>query len=79
MPQSEKSYLYCPAQVYGELSNSQESIQSRSGVLFFLSVNQMMLSIMSIIMTFPLERAAFIRENRAGMCPPPPLPPEKHG
>ena len=60
-------HLYCPVQVYGELSNSQESIQSRSGVLFFLSVNQMMLSIMSIIMTFPLERAAFVRENRAGM------------
>ena len=27
-------------------------------MLFFLSVNQMMLSIMSIVMSFPLERGA---------------------
>ena len=54
--------------VYGEMDSSQESIQSRQGVLFFLTVNQMMLSTMNIVMTFPEERAAFVRENRAGMC-----------
>jgi hypothetical protein len=32
--------------VYGEMDSSQESIQSRQGVLFFLTVNQMMLSTM---------------------------------
>jgi len=53
--------------VYGEMDSSQESIQSRQGVLFFLTVNQMMLSTMNIVMTFPEERAAFVRENRAGM------------
>ena len=36
-------------------------------MLFFLTVNQMMLSTMNIVMTFPEERAAFVRENRAGM------------
>ena len=44
--------------VYGEVGFTQEDIQSRTGVLFFLSVNQMMLSIMSIVMSFPLERGA---------------------
>ena len=53
--------------IYGQMDSSQESVQSRQGVLFFLSVNQLMLSVMNIVMTFPEERAAFVREQRAGM------------
>ena len=38
------------------MDKSQESLQSRNGVLFFLAVNQLMLSVMSIVLSFPLER-----------------------
>lgn len=55
------------AGIYGELDNSQEGLQSRQGVCFFLAMNQLMLAMMSVVHTFADERACFVRENRAGM------------
>jgi hypothetical protein len=50
------------------MDNSQESLQSRQGVLFFLTVNQMMLSTMNIVMTFPEERYEQSKTPAAAAC-----------
>jgi ABC-type multidrug transport system permease subunit len=48
--------------IWWQLSSSQAGIQDRSGVLFFMSANGMMSSLMGVLSTFANERAAFIRD-----------------
>jgi ATP-binding cassette subfamily G (WHITE) protein 1 len=48
--------------IWWGLGNTQESIQDRNGVLFFMSANGMMSSLMGILSTFGNERSTFIRD-----------------
>lgn len=53
--------------IFIRLGNDLGSLQSRSGALFFLSINQVMMSMMPVLLTFPAERALFLRETSSGM------------
>lgn len=48
--------------IWWQVKNSQQGIQDRNGVLFFMSANGMMTSMMGVLSTFGNERATFIRD-----------------
>jgi len=53
--------------VYYKLAFNPTGAQDREGVLFFITVNQIMASLNSILLTFPLERLLLAREQGNGM------------
>ena len=52
--------------VFGQMDDDCASIQNRSGVLFFVTLNLIMNAVQGVILTFPDERAVFIREQASG-------------
>eukprot|EP00386_Alphamonas_edax_P006285 GDKI01020409.1.p1 GENE.GDKI01020409.1~~GDKI01020409.1.p1 ORF type:complete len:748 (-),score=215.91 GDKI01020409.1:73-2316(-) len=52
--------------VYIRLDNTQTAVQSRNGAIFFLLINQSMLSVMGVLQTFPVEKPIAQREYEAG-------------
>jgi len=62
------AFLTCA--LYFQLSddpNNIRNISNRNGALFFLTISQFMTSMSSVLLTFPTERAVFLKENGAGM------------
>ena len=53
--------------VWWGLGSTQESIQDRNGVLFFMTFNGMMSSMMGVLSTFGNERSTFIRDYENGL------------
>ncbi|GMH87049.1 hypothetical protein TrST_g1515 [Triparma strigata] len=53
--------------IWWQLSSTQDGIQDRNGVLFFLAANGMMSSIMGVLSTFGNERSTFIRDYENGL------------
>uniref|UniRef100_A0A7S3NLB8 ABC transporter domain-containing protein n=1 Tax=Euplotes crassus TaxID=5936 RepID=A0A7S3NLB8_EUPCR len=53
--------------VWGHLDNDQQSIQSRTGVLFIVSTMIIMFNVQGVILVFPDERPVFIREHSGKM------------
>lgn len=51
--------------LYRELDDNEESIMNRSGLLFFIVLFLIMVNIQNVILSFPIERALFLKE-RAG-------------
>jgi ABC-type multidrug transport system ATPase subunit len=49
------------------LDNDEESILTRNGVLFFMTVFFVMVQVLLIVTTFPITRAVFIKEYAADM------------
>ena len=56
--------------VFFQLDNTQQSIQSRYGVLFFILVNQTFAYMSPLVTTFPLERRLIQREYQSGAYSP---------
>jgi ABC-type multidrug transport system permease subunit len=52
--------------VYLQIGNTQASIQSRNGSLFFLATNQVFSCVSAVQLTFSAERPIFERDLRAG-------------
>lgn len=48
--------------LYFDIGIAYSSIQNRNGLLFFICINQLMTGVQSVVLTFPLERALFLRE-----------------
>ena len=53
--------------IWWGLGSTQESIQDRNGVLFFMTANGMMSSVMGVLSTFGNERSTFIRDYENGL------------
>ena len=53
--------------IYFQIPLNQESIQDRTGLLFFLTLNQSFPALIGAINAFPAERRLFYRERAAGM------------
>ncbi|GMH78937.1 hypothetical protein TL16_g07982 [Triparma laevis f. inornata] len=53
--------------IWFQVSSTQDGIQDRNGVLFFLAANGMMSSIMGVLSTFGNERSTFIRDYENGL------------
>ncbi|KAJ3046553.1 hypothetical protein HK097_000762, partial [Rhizophlyctis rosea] len=51
--------------VFFQIGNDQASVQNRTGVLFFICINQTFSWLMPIITVFPLERRIILRERAA--------------
>lgn len=49
--------------IYSNIGNSQNSIQNRKGVLFFILINQGFISVNSVIAAFPVEKIIVGRER----------------
>ena len=52
--------------VYWQLKNDQEGVLNKNGAAFFVIINQALASIVGVLQTFPIERAAIARELEAG-------------
>ena len=64
------SYLFVAIMillVWGHLGDDEQSIQSRTGVLFMTSTMLIMFNVQGVILVFPDERPVFIREHSGGM------------
>jgi hypothetical protein len=48
--------------LYYDIGTGDSSVQNRNGLLFFICINQLMLGVQSVVLTFPMERALFLRE-----------------
>jgi len=53
--------------IYLQVDDSQASIQDRTGVLFFIAINQVMGSAIAILSIFHGEKTVFAREHKSGM------------
>lgn len=53
--------------IYFELEPNISSINNRFGALFFIALNQFQMSMQSSILTFPSERAVFLKEENSKM------------
>lgn len=51
--------------LYRELDDDEASIQNRNGLLFFISIIMIIFNLQNVILTFPSERALYLKE-RAG-------------
>jgi len=62
------AFLVCSLyfQLDGNVQNPR-SVYNREGGLFFLTVSQFMGSLLSVLLTFPAERAVFLKEQNANM------------
>jgi len=49
--------------LYRELNDDEESIQNRNGLLFFIVLFLIMTNIQNVILSFPIERALFLKEQ----------------
>mmetsp|Transcript_25645 Transcript_25645/g.29476 ORF Transcript_25645/g.29476 Transcript_25645/m.29476 type:complete len:135 (-) Transcript_25645:409-813(-) len=63
-----KGFLYLAASIisiliFGQLGTDAQSIQSRNGLLFFITVIINMASIQGVILIFPDEKSVFLREQ----------------
>jgi ABC-type multidrug transport system permease subunit len=56
--------------VFGTLDHDTDSIQTRNGVLFFISIVLIMNSVTNVTLIFPDERPVFLREQGAEMYNP---------
>lgn len=58
--------------VFGQMDDncSEASVQTRNGVLFFITLNYIMNSVQNVILLFPDERVVFMREQASGMYSP---------
>ncbi|GMH52576.1 hypothetical protein TrRE_jg4903 [Triparma retinervis] len=56
------AFAFIISTIWWQLGDNQNSIQDRNGVLFFMSANGMMSSVMGVLSTFGNERASFIRD-----------------
>ena len=56
--------------IYWDLGNDEQSIQSRSGVLFFLTIVCTFFSVQFVILVFPDERPVFTKEISNGLYSP---------
>lgn len=56
--------------VFGHLDHTQQSIQSRNGVMFLTLLLYIMNPIQGVILVFPDERPVFLREQGAQMYSP---------
>eukprot|EP00343_Euplotes_focardii_P008173 CAMPEP_0205821666 /NCGR_PEP_ID=MMETSP0206-20130828/8763_1 /ASSEMBLY_ACC=CAM_ASM_000279 /TAXON_ID=36767 /ORGANISM="Euplotes focardii, Strain TN1" /LENGTH=699 /DNA_ID=CAMNT_0053117321 /DNA_START=14 /DNA_END=2113 /DNA_ORIENTATION=+ len=64
------SYLFVAIMillVWGHLGEDEQSIQSRTGVLFMTSTMLIMFNVQGVILVFPDERPVFIREHSGKM------------
>jgi hypothetical protein len=48
--------------LYRELEEDEEGIQNRNGFMFFLCVFLVMTNMQNVLLSFPIERALFLRE-----------------
>ena len=48
------------------LTDNPQGVQDRSGLLFFVSINQLMLPLLGSVLTFPAEKEIFLCEHRSG-------------
>lgn len=48
--------------VFWDMGNDQEGITGKTGFAFFVSINQIMTTLFSVLLTFLIERAVFLRE-----------------
>ena len=55
-------FAFIIATIWWDLATTQDGIQDRNGVIFFMSANGMMSSIMGVLSTFGNERETFIRD-----------------
>jgi ABC-type multidrug transport system ATPase subunit len=53
--------------IFFRMGYSQSEIQDRMGALFLIAVNTIILSMLSIVITIPTERALFLRERTDGI------------
>lgn len=53
--------------VWGHLGTDEQSIQSRTGVLFITSTMLIMFNLQGVILVFPDERPVFLREHSGGL------------
>merc|ERR1719498_1646552 len=53
--------------IWFQVSNDQNGIPDRAGVLFFMTTNGMMQNVMGVLTTFSTERGAVLREQENGM------------
>ncbi|ETO29016.1 ATP-binding cassette transporter, subfamily G, member 2, group WBC protein PpABCG2 [Reticulomyxa filosa] len=51
--------------IYSNTNYGQKSIQDRSGILFFVAINQSFSGLMNVVTTFTLEKAIVMRERQA--------------
>jgi ATP-binding cassette, subfamily G (WHITE), eye pigment precursor transporter len=49
--------------VYGQLGTNQQSIQSRNGLLYFVTVNTTFNLVQTVVLVFPEEKPVFLREH----------------
>lgn len=56
--------------IFFRMDNDQKSVQSKTGCLFFIIINQVMSGLMGILNTFPAHRDVVRREVDAGMYTP---------
>ena len=56
------AFAFIISTIWWQLGDDQDSVQDRNGVLFFMSANGMMSSIMGVLSTFGNERSTFIRD-----------------
>jgi ATP-binding cassette subfamily G (WHITE) protein 2 len=52
--------------IYLDIGNAQGDIVSRSGLLFFININQAFGAMFGVLSRFPIEKTIFIRENCLG-------------
>ena len=52
--------------LFFNLTSNQQGVQDRLGLLFFVSINQLMLPMLGSVLTFPMEKDIFKREHRSG-------------
>jgi ABC-type multidrug transport system ATPase subunit len=61
------AFSFIVGSIWFGLGNNQQSIQDRNGVLFFMSANGMMSSLMGVLSTFGNERETFTRDYENGL------------
>jgi hypothetical protein len=48
--------------IFWQLDDSPTGIADKGGAMFFISINQVMMSMFSVLLTFSAEREVFLRE-----------------
>jgi hypothetical protein len=48
--------------LYRQLDDDEESIQNRNGLMFFICIFLAMTNMQNVLLSFPIERALFLRE-----------------
>lgn len=64
------SYLFVAIMIlliWGQLNKDEQSIQSRTGVIFITSTMLVMFNVQGVILVFPDERPVFLREHSGKM------------